>query len=86
MLIFNEIADIVLISGTLLVVWELVKAAKIVSAPPQDEARSVLVAVKRLHALIEKMNSRLGGVVEPHGSRSSFDDDVEEENGQEMGR
>ena len=78
MLIFRTIADMVLIAGTLLVVWELLTAAKILTTPPQENAQNILNAVKRLHQLVDKKLSQLS---EDSGARnaSEVDDDSSHE-------
>ena len=79
MLIFNEIADIVLISGTLWVVWELVAAAKIVASPPLDEAQNVVASVKALQVLVKRLSSQLGEVAAIQAPASSDEDGERED-------
>ena len=62
MLIFRMIADIVLIAGTLLVVWELLMAAKTLTTPPRENTQNILKAIERLYQLTNKMSSQLSEV------------------------
>ena len=84
MLIFKEIADIVLIAGTLCVVWQLVMAAKIIAAPPLEDAQSVVAAVNGLQVLVKKLSSQLGEVAAVQGPAST-DEDGEREDYSETG-
>ena len=78
MLIFREIANIVLIAGTLCVVWELLMAAKTLTTPPQENTQNILNAVKRLHQLVDKKLSDSSYVSEVRNTSEAGDNSGQE--------
>ena len=85
MVMFNKIADILMIAGMLWVVWELVVAAKVVATPPGDDAQKIVAAVKGLQLVIERMSAQMSRVAMTEDHRYSSDDEPEDEDGRGIG-
>jgi hypothetical protein len=80
MLIFNRIVDVVLIAGTLWVVWELAQAAKIL-VEPDSTAKEILVAAKQIQISSDQLRAQIVKFSFEHGvppdSDGKFDASIE---------
>ena len=59
MLIFNKLANIFMVTGMLLVVFELLKAVKLTVMHPIQNRQNILNTVKQLRQNIENLNTQL---------------------------
>jgi argininosuccinate synthase len=66
MLIFNRIVDVLLIAGTLWVVWGLAQAAKML-AEPDATAKEILAAAKQMQISSEQLKAQIVKLSFEHG-------------------
>jgi len=68
-MIVRQIINIVLIGGTLLVIWELARAARVMATPPFKDAQNILASIRDIQGKIEavrlQLHSMAGGESEP---------------------
>ncbi len=79
-MIVRQIINIMLIGGTLWVMWELARAAKVMATPPFKDAQNILAGIRDIQGKIEAVRLQLhniaGGESDPeyrHQDESPLD-------------